>query len=135
MRNEIINLIENTKNTNQFFLTGDLGFSVLENLEKKLKNNFVNVGVSENNMFLMACGITIEKKNLVYLYSISPFLILRNLEIIRNYISNDNRNIRLIGVGSGVSYTTMGKTHFNLDDLNVIYSLKNILILNPANIF
>lgn len=40
----------------------------------------------------------------------------------------------MIGVGSGVSYSTMGKTHFNLDDLNAIYSLKNILILNPANI-
>ena len=133
MRNEIINLIENTKNPNQFFLTGDLGFSVLENLKKKLKKKFINAGVSENNMFLVACGISIKKENIIYLYSISPFLILRNLEIIRNYISNDNRNIRLLGVGSGVSYSTMGKTHFNLDDLNVIYSLKNILILNPAN--
>ena len=37
-------------------------------------------------------------------------------------------------MGSGVSYSTMGKTHFNLDDINSIYSLKNILILNPSNI-
>jgi len=133
MRNKIIQLIEKSINKNIYFLTADLGFSVLENLKKKLKKNFLNVGVSENNMFLVACGLTIEKKNQIYLYSISPFLTLRNLEIIRNYISSDRRNIRMIGVGSGVSYSTMGKTHFNLDDINIIYSLKNILILNPSN--
>ena len=32
------------------------------------------------------------------------------------------------------SYAEMGKTHFNLEDINIIYSLKNILILNPSNI-
>lgn len=134
MRNEIIQLIEKSINKNTYFLTGDLGFSVLENIKIKLKKNFLNMGVSENNMFLVACGLTIESKNQIYLYSISPFLILRNIEIIRNYVSTDKRNIRMIGVGSGVSYSTMGKTHFNLDDLNVLYSLRNILILNPANI-
>ena len=40
----------------------------------------------------------------------------------------------MIGVGSGVSYSTMVKTHFNLDDLNLIYTLRNIIILNPANV-
>jgi deoxyxylulose-5-phosphate synthase len=37
-------------------------------------------------------------------------------------------------VGSGVSYSNMGKSHHSLDDINYIYSLKNILILNPANL-
>ena len=39
----------------------------------------------------------------------------------------------MIGVGPGASYSTMGKTHFNFDDINYIYNLKNILILNPSN--
>lgn len=135
MRNLLINYIKKDfKKKNIFFLTGDLGFSVLEPLKNISKKRFFNVGVSENNMMLLATGITNIKENLVYTYSISPFLILRNFEIIRNYISNESRNVRLIGVGAGVSYETMGKTHFNLDDINLIYSLKNITILNPANI-
>lgn len=84
-------------------------------------------------MILLASGIFEATKNKVYAYSISPFLTLRTLEVLRNYISNDKRQICLIGVGSGVSYDKMGKTHFNLDDINAIYSLKNILIFNPAN--
>jgi transketolase len=136
MRNELVNLINKTlKNKkNSYFLTADLGYSVLENLQKDLKKRFINVGISENNMLLLAVGLSEVNKNLVYAYSISPFLILRPAEIIRNYISNESRNIRLIGVGSGVSYSNMGKSHHSLDDINYIYSLKNILILNPANL-
>ena len=131
MRNEIIDLVNKEFKTNKkiFFLTADLGFSVLDNTRKIFKKNFINVGVAETNMILLASGIFEATKNKVYAYSISPFLTLRTLEVLRNYISNDKRQICLIGVGSGVSYDKMGKTHFNLDDINSIYSLKNILIL------
>jgi len=134
MRNFLINLIANDLKykKNQFFLTADLGFSILEIIKKILNKRFINVGVSENNMCLVAAGLS-QLKNNVYIYSISPFLILRSAEIIRNYISNESRNVKMIGVGSGVSYSIMGKTHHNIDDINFIYSLKNIIILNPAN--
>ena len=135
MRNELINLIESEySKKNQFsFLTADLGYSVLEKLKKKMKKNFINVGVAETNMILLASGISEITKNTTYVYSISSFLTLRTIEVLRNYVSNDKRLICLIGVGAGVSYDKMGKTHFNLDDINLIYGLKNILILNPAN--
>lgn len=135
MRNEIIDLVNKEFKTNKknFFLTADLGFSVLDNTRKIFKKNFINVGVAETNMILLASGIFEATKSKVYAYSISPFLTLRTLEVLRNYVSNDKRQICLVGVGSGVSYDKMGKTHHNLDDINSIYSLKNILILNPAN--
>ena len=135
MRNQLIELIfkDFKKNKKIFFLTGDLGFSVLEPLKKISKERFINMGISENNMMLSAVGLS-ALNNTVYVYSISPFITLRNLEIIRNYLSNERRDIKIIGVGSGVSYGKLGKTHFNLDDINAIYSLKNILIINPSNI-
>jgi len=136
MRNQLIELIFESMVADKKikFLTGDLGFSVLEKMQKKFSNRFVNVGISENNMILLSVGLSEIKKNLIYAYSISSFLILRCAEIIRNYLSNERRNIRLIGVGSGVSYGTMGKTHYNLDDINILYSFQNITLLNPANI-
>ena len=135
MRNFLIDLIYKNIRKNDFFLTADLGFSVLEKIKKKLKKNFLNLGVSENNMFLVAAGLANSlKKNKIYVYSICSFLIIRSLEIIKNYISNDSiTNIRMIGVGSGASYNSMGKTHFSFDDLNAIYNYKGIIILNPCN--
>lgn len=136
MRNNLIQLIENSFRSNNkiFFLTADLGFSVLEKLKQISNKRFINVGISENNMMLLATGLSSFKGNIVYAYSISPFITLRTVEILRNYLSYEKRSIRIIGVGSGVSYDKLGKTHFNLDDVNIIYSLKNIIILNPANI-
>jgi hypothetical protein len=45
MRNELINLINKTlKNKkNSYFLTADLGYSVLENLQKDLKKRFIDL--------------------------------------------------------------------------------------------
>ena len=131
MRNKIIDLIKKDFKKKNYFLTGDLGFSVLEDLKKISKKRFLNVGVSENNMFTMAIGISenLKKDEKIYLYSISPFLILRSLELIRNYLNYENRNIRLIGVGSGFSYSYLGKSHFLAEDLNILNGLK----ISPAH--
>jgi len=133
MRKELINYIYEEKRP-IYFLTADLGYSILEKLITKVKSKFLNTGVCENNMFLLAVGLSTNKKNTIYVYSISSFLILRSIEIIRNYLNYENRKIRMIGVGSGASYETMGKTHFNFDDINLLYTFKNIVILNPANL-
>ena len=38
------------KDKNIFFLTADLGFGSFDVLERKLKDRYINVGVSEQNM-------------------------------------------------------------------------------------
>lgn len=135
MRNKLINLIKNDFKNRNYFLTADLGFSVLEELQKISSKRFLNVGVAENSMFTLAIGISenLKKNESVYCYSISPFAVLRSLELIRNYLNFENRKIRIIGVGSGYSYSYLGKTHFLMEDLNIFFGLKNLIILNPGN--
>ena len=73
MRNHLIELIEKeSQKKNLFFLTGDLGFSVLEKIKKKMKRRFINAGVAENNMFLLANGISVEKKKYyIFIFNLS----------------------------------------------------------------
>ena len=119
MRNSLINLIKSDFKNKNYFLTADLGFSVLEKLQKISSKRFLNVGVAENSMFTLAIGISenLKKNESIYCYSISPFIVLRSLELIRNYLNYENRKIRIIGVGSGYSYSYLGKTHFLMEDL------------------
>jgi transketolase len=112
-------------------LTGDLGFSVLEPLQNILGDRFLNVGVSEANMASMA-GALAEDGFHVYVYSIAPFLTLRCLEQIRNDISYGVRPVRLIGVGAGLSYGTLGPSHHSLEDANVMAQLPSMQIVSPA---
>ena len=64
-------------------VTGDLGFGVLEKFSQELPNQFINAGVSEQNMTGMSAGLALEGHN-VFTYSIGNFPTLRCLEQIRN---------------------------------------------------
>ena len=61
------------------FMTGDLGFSVVERFMQELPKQFVNAGVAEQNMTGMAMN-----GKIVFTYSIANFPTLRCLEHIRN---------------------------------------------------
>ncbi|NBV51024.1 hypothetical protein EBR78_07385 [bacterium] len=54
------------------FLTGDLGFNALEGVRNTLKDRFVNVGVSEQNMVSMAAALAQQGLSPIC-YSIAPF--------------------------------------------------------------
>jgi transketolase len=41
-------------------ITGDLGFGVFEEFSQKLPQQFINAGVAEQNMTLLACGLASE---------------------------------------------------------------------------
>ncbi len=135
MRDSFIKLISNNinKKKNIYFITADLGFSVLEKLKEKLKHRFINVGICENHMSLFATGLS-EKKNNIYIYSIATFLTLRCFEIFRNYFNKEERAIKIISVGSNFSYGEMGPTHHVNEDVSLISNLENFFNCNPGNI-
>ena len=66
-------------------LTGGLGFGVLTEVSNNFPDQFVNVGVAEQNMTGIACGLAMEGYK-VYTYSIANFNTFRPLEQIRNGI-------------------------------------------------
>ena len=84
MRKEFSSWIENFgRNESRFiFLTGDLGFAALENVQAALQERFVNMGVCEQNMISVAAGLA--QQGLIPLcYSIAPFAVFRPYEQIR----------------------------------------------------
>lgn len=121
-----------TKNKNIILLTGDLGYSVFEPFIDTLPKQFVNAGISEQNMTGMAAGMAIEKK-IPFIYSIIPFVTMRNFEQIRNDICYQNLNVKIVGVGAGFSYGPYGHTHHGLEDVGILRTLPNLVIFSPGN--
>lgn len=120
------------KDKNVYFLTGDLGFSVLEKMEKDFPGRFFNMGVAEQNMIGVATGLALSGKK-VFVYSIIPFATMRCFEQIRDDICYNNANVAIIGVGSGLSYGVLGCTHFALEDVAILRCLPNMTIVSPAD--
>ncbi len=127
---KIYTLMKQDKNV--CLLTGDLGFSVLENIEREFPKRFVNMGVAEQNMMGTATGLALSGKK-VFVYSIIPFATMRCFEQIRDDICYNNANVTIIGVGSGLSYGILGCTHFALEDIAILRCLPNISIVSPCD--
>ncbi len=51
---------------NVLLLTGDLGFGVFENFRKEYPKQFLNVGVAEQNMSMIAAGLALKVKEFLH---------------------------------------------------------------------
>jgi transketolase len=117
---------------NLVLVTGDLGFGVFENLEKSLPKHFFNAGITEQSMTSLSAGLS-DTGWLPFIYSIANFPTFRNLEQIRNDIAYPNRHVVIVSVGAGLSYGTLGSSHFGLEDFAIMRSLPNMRILSPSD--
>jgi len=106
-------------------ISADLGFGVFEDFEKKYPKNFLNCGVSEQNMIGVACGFAMTGKK-VFCYSIANFSTLRCLEQIRNDVCYHNLDVTIVSVGAGFGYGQLGMSHHATEDLSIMRSVPNL---------
>lgn len=120
------------KDNRIFLITPDLGFSVLEEFETKFPGRFLNVGIAEANAVGIASGLALSGK-IVYVYSIIPFITMRPFEQVRVDVAYMNTNVRLVGVGAGVTYGPAGATHHAVEDIAIMRVLPNMTIFSPSD--
>ena len=128
--NTLIELAE--KDRNLYLLTGDLGFSILEEFAEKFPKQFINCGIAEQNMMGVAAGLALSGKK-VYTYSIIPFVTMRCLEQIRNDFCFQNLDVKIVGYATGLSYGAQGTTHHAIEDIGILRALPNMTVLSPAD--
>jgi transketolase len=112
------------------FLTGDLGFGALEQVQAALGPRFLNMGVGEQNMVSVAAGLA-RQGLLPLCYSIAPFAVFRPLEQTRLDAALHNLPVKIVGNGGGYGYGIMGASHHALEDLAVLSCLPNFTCVVP----
>lgn len=113
-------------------IVGDLGFSVIEDFANKHPDQFVNAGVSEQNMIGLAAGMALTGK-IVFTYSIGNFGTLRCLEQIRNDVCYHRANVKVVTVGGGLAYGNLGVTHHASEDVAIMRALPNMTVVAPGD--
>lgn len=114
---------EMQENPNIICLTADLGFGLLDNIQRDLPNQFINVGASEQSLLGAGVGLAIGQK-IPIVYSITTFLLYRSFEWIRNYLNHEKIPVLMVGSGYGSDYKHDGITHQP-------YEVKKVLKLFP----
>jgi transketolase len=97
-----------------------------------LPNQFRNVGIAEEQMIGMACGLALEGRK-VWVYAINPFIVFRALEFLKLDMCAMNLPITAIGVGAGFAYDIMGPTHHSVGSIPCLRSWPNLTIYSVAD--
>jgi len=113
-------------------ITGDLGFGVLEAYAKRFPKQYLNAGVAEQNMTGLATGMALCGKT-VFTYSIGNFPTLRCLEQVRNDICYHNANVKIVCIGGGFAYGSLGISHHATEDLAILRALPNMTVVAPGD--
>ena len=134
MRTSFVNqlLEEARRNEKIFLLVGDLGYHVVEPFAQEFPDRFLNVGIAEQNMAGIAAGLAMTGYN-VYIYSIGNFPTLRCLEQIRNDIAYHKANVKVVSVGAGYAYGSLGATHQATEEIGAIRVIPNMVVATPGD--
>lgn len=96
-------------------ITADLGFKFFDHIATEFPDRFWNVGAAECLAVGAAVGLA-EDGKIPIVYSITPFLLYRPAEWIRNYLHNEQVPVKLLAGGRDKDYSHDGFTHEATDD-------------------
>lgn len=124
---------EAKKDSNIELVTGDLGFGVLKPYFEQLPNQFTNAGIAEQSMTGIAAGMALCGKT-VFTYSIGNFPTLRCIEQIRNDCAYPHANVKIVCVGGGFVYGSLGMSHQATEDIAIMRALPEITVVCPGDL-
>jgi len=110
-----------------------LGFGAFDKIKSEIPNQFINPGAAEQAAVTIAVGLALSGK-IPVVYTITPFLIFRPFEAIRNYIDHENIPVILIGSGRGQDYLHEGFSH-DASDHEIMKCFRNINFIVPEESF
>lgn len=106
--------------------------SGLDRFKKSYPEQFLNVGIAEQNMIGVAAGLAKEGYN-VFATSFAPFITMRAAEQVRMNLGYMNMNVKAVAIGSGVSMAFLGNSHYGIEDAAVMRAIPNITVVCPAD--
>lgn len=104
----------------------------ISKFRNKFPNRFINTGVAEQIMIGMCSGLALSGMQ-PFAYTIATFSLYRPFEFIRNDICYQNLPVTVVGIGGGLTYSTLGATHHAMEDISIASSIPNMSVIVPCD--
>lgn len=104
----------------------------MEDFKREFPARFINVGVAEQSMIGLAAGLA-QRGFKPFCYTIATFALFRAYEFIRCDLAYQNLPVTVVGMGAGLSYSTLGGTHQAIEDVAVAMACPNLTVLAPCD--
>lgn len=93
---------------------------------------FVNTGVAEQIMIGMVAGMA-QRGLRPFAYTIATFTLYRPFEMVRDDLCYQNLPVTIVGIGGGLTYSTLGATHHAQEDVAIAASIPNMSVVAPCD--
>jgi transketolase len=93
---------------------------------------FINTGVSEQIMIGIAAGMA-QRGLRPFAYTIATFTLYRPFEMVRDDLCYQNLPVTIVGIGGGVTYSTLGATHHAQEDVSIASTIPNMSVIAPCD--
>ena len=121
------------KNPNVLVLDADLAAATKTGAFKKaFPERFFDTGIAESNMMGVAAGLATTGYT-VFASSFAMFAAGRAFEQVRNSIAYPNLNVKIGATHAGISVGEDGASHQCCEDIALMRSIPNMVIINPAD--
>lgn len=104
----------------------------IEKFRREFPDRFINTGVAEQIMIGMAAGMS-QRGLKPFAYTIATFALYRPFEFIRDDLCYQNLPVTVVGIGGGITYSTLGATHHALEDISIASSIPNMSVIAPCD--
>jgi len=100
--------------------------------KEKFPNRFIEMGVAEQALATIGAGMANYGK-IPFISSYAAFSPGRNWEQIRTTIALNDVPVKIVGAHAGISVGPDGATHQMLEDIALMRSLPNMIVISPAD--
>lgn len=104
----------------------------MEDFRREFPSRFINVGIAEQSMIGLAAGLA-QRGYRPFCYTIATFALFRAYEFVRDDLAYQNLPVTVVGMGAGLSYSTLGGTHQAVEDVAVAMACPNLTVLAPCD--
>lgn len=121
------------ENKNIVVLDADLSCSTQTAMfNKEFPERFFNMGISEQDMMTTAVGLATTGK-IPFVSTFSMFAAGRAWDQIRNSICYPKFNVKIVATHGGITVGEDGASHQALEDLSIMRSIPNMMVVVPAD--
>ena len=109
------------------------GSATLTDFAQTLPEQFVEVGIAEQNAVGIAAGMASTGKK-VFIFGPACFYVARSLEQVKVDLAYSQMPVKICGVSGGVAYSQLGATHHSLHDIAVLRTFPGLEIYLPCDV-
>ena len=109
------------------------GSATLTDFAKALPEQFVEVGIAEQNAVGVSAGLASTGLK-VFIFGPACFYVARALEQVKVDMAYSQMPVKICGVSGGVAYSQLGATHHSLHDIAVLRTFPGMEVYLPCDV-